>query len=569
MADLLITPGAERGAGPRPGGRRRLSVWSAGALVVAALVALPVAAVLSRLALPSDGAWAHLAETWLATYLTNSLLLAAGVVALATAIGTGAAWLVAAFDFPGRRIFELALILPMTVPGYIIAYVYFDLLSYAGPVQSALRAATGWGRGDYWFFPVASLPGAILLMALVLYPYVYLLARAAFVAQSVHLMEAARGLGHGPVSAFARVALPMARPAIAAGAAFVAMETLADYGTVLHLGVPTLTTGIFRAWFSGGSAVTAAQLAALLLGIVALVVLLEKTARAGRRYAGDSGGRAPVIGRRRLPAWGAGLAMLACAAPVVLGFLVPVAELLRLSVVAGDPMWGPRFFAFARNSLVLAGSAAAIVVALGLFLAYARRLDGGWPVRAAVQIAAFGYAIPGAVIAIGVLMPLGWLDRTLDSLARDAFGLSTGLLLSGTIVGLLFAYTVRFLAIGLSSVEAAMARIPPSLDEAARTLGAGAGRTLLAVHLPLLRPGILSAAILLFADVMKELPATLIVRPFNLDTLAVRVFRLAADGRLGEASTAALTIVAAGILPVALLARAMHGRGGGAGGRGA
>ncbi|MCL4189019.1 MAG: iron ABC transporter permease [Rhodobacteraceae bacterium] len=559
MSELQVIPDA----GARPpsaGGRGRRPglVWSIGAVAIAALILLPVVAVLVRLAQPSDGVWDHLAATLLPVYVVNSLALVAGVVSLAVAIGVGAGWLVAAFDFPGRRVFEWALILPMTVPGYVIAIVYFDLLTFAGPVQTALREATGWRRGDYWFPQVASLPGAAVLLALVLYPYVYLLARTAFLRQSRHLMEAARSLGIGPWAAFGRVALPLARPAIAAGAGFVAMETLADYGTVQHLGVPTLTSGIFRTWFAAGSPVAAAQLAALLLGFVAFVLVLERAGRAGRRYATDPGGRAAVIPRRRLGPAGAAAAAAACLVPVALGFLLPVAELARHHLATGDSMWGPRFFTFARNSLVLAGVAAAVILALGLFLAYARRLDGGRAVQAAIQAAGFGYAIPGAVIAVGVLFPLAWADRTLNAILGATLGLTPGLVFTGTIAALLFAYTVRFLAIALSSLEAGLARIPPSFDEAARSLGSGPAGALARVHLPLLRPSILSAAIFVFADVMKELPATLIVRPFNFDTLAVRVFRLAADARVAEASTGALVIVAAGIVPVVLLSRAMN-----------
>lgn len=560
---ILPAAGARPAAVPRPaGGVAR--IWSLGAIAIAALIAVPVVSVVARLAQPSDGVWAHLAATLLPAYLGNSLMLVAGVVALATAIGIGAGWLVAAFDFPGRRLFEWALILPMTVPGYVIAIVYFDLLAFSGPVQSWLRATFEWRRGDYWFPPVASLPGAAVLLAFVLYPYVYLLARTAFLRQSRHLMDAARSLGMGPWEAFGRVALPMARPAIAAGAGFVAMETLADYGTVQHLGVPTLTTGIFRTWFSAGSPVAAAQLAVLLLVFVAFVLALERAGRAGRRYAGDPGGRAAVMPRRRLGALGGTLAALACLVPVAVGFLVPVAELLRLHLAAGDSMWGPRFLAFATNSLTLAAVSAAVILALGLFLAYARRLDGGRAVQAAVQAAGFGYAIPGAVIAVGILAPLAWTDRVLAAAIEGLTGLSPGLIFTGTIAALVFAYSVRFLAIALSSVEAGLARIPPSFDEAARSLGSGAAGTLFRVHLPLLRPSILSAAIFVFADVMKELPATMILRPFNFDTLAVRVFRLAADARVAEASTGALVIVASGILPVILLSRAMNAPPGGA-----
>lgn len=542
--------------GPRR--RRIVSAWTIGALAVIAVIGLPVATVLTRVLVSSEGVWPHLLATVLPGYVGNTLLLVLGVVALAIVIGVTAGWLVAALEFPGRRIFEWALMLPLAMPGYVIAYVYFDRLSYWGPVQTGLRTAFGWGQGDYWFPRVASLQGATVLLALVLYPYVYLLARAAFLSQSLRLMEAARSLGQGPFAAFRLVALPMAWPAIAAGAAFVAMETLADYGTVLHLGVQTMTTGIFRTWFARGAPVAAAQLSALLLCFVAAAFLVERVLRGDRRFAGDTGGRSADIARVRLRPGAALLATLACAMPVLLGFVLPAAELLRLSIIAGDPLWGPRFFAFALNSLKMAGGAAALLVAIAVFLGYAKRLHGGPVIGAAMQFASFGYAMPGAVIAVGVLIPLAAFDNALDGWMRQSFGVSTGLLLTGTIAALMFAYVVRYLAVALKTVEATFARIPPSVDEAARSLGAGPLGTLWRVQLPLLRPGMLTAAIFVFADVMKELPATLIVRPFNFDTLAIRTFRLATDGRLEEASTAALMIVAVSILPVIVLSRAMN-----------
>ena len=538
--------------------RRRTSAWTLGALAIAALIALPIVAVVAQVFRPTGGAWAHLASTVLPLYLTNSLLLVVLTVTLASMIGVGAGWLIAGFEFRGRGVLQWALMLPMTMPGYVIAYVYYEQMAYAGPVQTTLRQIFGWGRHDYWFPQIASLPGAAVMLAAVLYPYIYLLTRAAFATQSLHLIEAARALGQSPRGAFFRVALPMARPAMVAGAAFVAMETLADFGTVSHLGVQTLTTGIFRTWFGRGEPIAAAQLAALLIGFVALALVLERILRGSRRYVGDPGGQSSTAAARQpLGGWRQAIVMALCAIPILGGFVLPVTDLVRRAVLVGDPMWGPRFFDFAANSLMLAGLAALVLLTLGLFLGYARRLDGGPLVRAALGIAGIGYAMPGAVIAVGVLLPLSWADQTLDSWMRASFGISTGLLLTGSYVGLIFAYAVRFLSISLNTIEASLQRIPPSLDDAARGLGSGPGRTLLTVHFPLLRGGLLSAAIFIFADVMKELPATLIVRPFNLDTLAIRTYRLASDGRLDEASTSALLIVALGIIPVVLLSRAM------------
>jgi iron(III) transport system permease protein len=538
--------------------RKRLTVWTVLAVLVAGVILLPIVTVLSRVFLPSDGVWPHLMDTVLPTYLRNSALMLIGVPSLAIVIGVVTGWLVAAFEFPGRRVFEWALMLPMAMPSYVIAYVYFDRLSSWGPIQSGLRDWFGWQIGEYWFPQVASVPGAIVLLSLVLYPYVYLLSRAAFIGQSQHLMDTARALGHTRTQAFIRVALPMAWPAVAAGAAFVAMETLAEYGAVVHLGVQTLTTGIFRTWFARGAPVAAAQLSALLLCLVAALFYVEHLIRGRRRFAGDSGGRAASLKRVRLGAGPAALAALACALPVLLGFVFPAWELVRLALIAGDPMWGPRFFRFVSNSLTMAGGAAVLLVSLSLFLAYARRLNGGPVVNLAIQAASLGYAIPGAVIAVGILIPMAAFDNTLDAAMRATFGMSTGLLLTGTIAALMFAYIVRYLAVALKTTEAAFTRIPRSMDDAARNLGVGTAGLLARVHIPLLRRGMLTAAIFVFADVMKELPATLIVRPFNFDTLAIRVYRLASDGRLEEASTSALMIVAVGILPVIILSRAMN-----------
>ncbi|MFN4058562.1 MAG: ABC transporter permease [Roseinatronobacter sp.] len=550
---------AEIATPPRRARSLRPSLWSVLALLVVAVIVLPVLTIASRVFVPSGGVWAHLSATVLPTYLTNSALLVLGVVTLALLIGVTTGWLIAAHDFTGRRVLEWALMLPLAMPGYVIAYVYFDRLSYWGPVQSTLRATFGWStRNDYWFPQIASLPGAIVLLSLVLYPYIYLLARAAFAGQSRQQLEAARALGHSRLSAFWRVALPLAWPAIAAGAAFVAMETLADYGAVLHLGVQTLTTGIFRTWFARGEPVAAAQLAALLLFIVGSLFVFERMVRGKRRFASDAGGRQASIARSRLAGWKGLAAFVVCFLPVTLGFLLPAAELVRLTLIAGDPLWGPRFFVFAANSLKMAGGAAVLLVMIAIFLAYAQRLHGGPLVGAAVQAASMGYALPGAVIAVGILIPMAAFDNALDAFMRQTFGYSTGLLMTGTLGALMFAYVVRYLAVALKTTEAAFARIPRTMDEAARNLGAGPAGVLARVHVPLLRRSVLTAAILVFADVMKELPATLIVRPFNFDTLAIRTFRLASDGRLEEAATAALMIVAVGILPVIILSNAMR-----------
>lgn len=526
-------------------------------MLIAGLVALPVLIVVSRIALPTEGVWAHLAATVLPEYLANTVQLIFGVGIGVLLMGVGSAWLVTMCRFPGSRVLEWALLLPMAMPAYVMAYVYTDLLQFVGPVQSGLRLLFGWTRHDYWFPEVRSLEGAAVLMALVLYPYVYLLSRAAFLEQSVCVLEVSRTLGRGPWRSFFEVALPLARPAIAGGLALALMEVLADFGTVHYFAIETFTTGIYRTWFALGQPVAAAQLAAVLMLFVLVLLLLERWTRRQARF------HHTTSRYRRLPTYrlcgGRGkMALVICSLPVLLGFVLPAAVLLRLAWQEGDPLLGPVFLRLAGNSFFCAGLTAMLAVVLALLLAYGQRLHPTPLVRGAVRVAAMGYAIPGSVIAVGVLIPFARFDNALDGVMRDLFGLSTGLLLSGTIVALLFAYLVRFLAVSFNTVEASLGKIRPTMDHAARILGHSPGRTLVRVHAPIMLGSICTAALLVFVDVMKELPATMIVRPFNFDTLAVRVYRLASDERLGEAATAALAIVVVGIVPVILLSYAIQ-----------
>ncbi|MCA8907369.1 MAG: iron ABC transporter permease [Rhodospirillaceae bacterium] len=535
---------------------RQPTAWSTAALVLAALVSLPVLVVASRIFVDTEGVWEHIATTVLPDYITNTLLLMVGVGTLAAACGVGAAWLVTMYRFPGVRIFEWALLLPLAVPAYVLAYVYTELFEYAGPVQTLLRDLFGWGHGDYWFPRIRSLEGAVVVFALTLYPYVYMLARAAFMEQSICALEVSRTLGRGPWRSFRDVALPLARPAIAAGTALVLMETISDYGTVYHFGVPTFTTGIYRAWFGMGEPVVAAQLAASMLVFVTVLVAAERFAR-GRQRFHHTTRRYQPIRRRPLGPMGAAIAVAVCVLPVALGFALPGAVLLQHAITQGDPHWGPRFFAYATNSFTLAAITALVAVAAAVVLAYAVRQNAGPLTRIAGRIAALGYAVPGSVIAVGVLIPFAGLDNAVDRFARDTFGISTGLVLTGTIAALVYAYLVRFLAVSVNTVEASLTKISTTMDHAARTLGAGPRETLVRVHAPIMRGSLLTAGLLVFVDVMKELPATMILRPFNFDTLAIRTYRLASDERLAEASTSALTIVLVGILPVILLSLAI------------
>ena len=533
----------------------RLSPLLIVGLVVAGLAAMPVSSVGLNLFVGGTSAtWAHLAQTVLSEYIANSLWLCLGVAVGVAVVGVTTAWLTAMHDFPGRRVFEWAMVLPLAVPAYVMAYVYTDFLQFVGPVQTALRETFGWEHGDYWFPDIRTLPGAVLMFVSVLYPYVYLLARSAFLERASGMLEAARTLGMGPWRAFFSVSLPLARPAIAAGIALALMETLADYGTVAYFAVNTFTTGIYRAWFSLGDRVAAAQLAAMLLGFVLLLLMVERVSRGRARYHDTTGRNRPLAGMR-LSGARALLASGLCLLPLLLGFLLPAGLLLKMALAEGDAQFGERFLVLSRNSFVLAGTTALLGVLLALLLAYGARLAKGGLAAGLNRLVGLGYAVPGAVIAVGVLIPVTRLDQWLAGQWESWFGNNPGLLLTGGIAALVYAYLVRFLAVALHTVESGLGKITSSMDDAARSLGLGQGASLRRVHAPLLRGSLLTAGLLVFVDVMKELPATLVMRPFNFDTLATQAYTLASDERLAEASTASLAIVAVGILPLILLSR--------------
>ena len=543
-----------------------LDRWSVGALVVALVVAAPVISVIALAFGPSENIWAHLAATVLPTYVRNTFWLMLGVGATSLVLGVGTAWLVTLCQFPGRRVFEWALLVPLAVPAYVIAYVYTDLLEFAGPIQSGLRAAMGWrSAGDYVFPEIRSLGGAIAMLSLVLYPYVYLLSRAAFHEQSICVIEVSRTLGRGPWRSFFTVALPLARPAIVAGLVLVLLETLNDFGTVDFFAVNTFSRGIFNVWLGMNNVSGAAQIASVLLVVVIALIALERLSRSRQRYHHTSS-KVRALPRYHLRRGAAAAAFAACAAPVSLGFVVPGAVLADLAAGHYAETLEDAFVTFVSNSLALSGLAAAVAVGLSLFMAYALRIGGGPILRGAVRLASLGYAVPGAVLAVGVMVPFGWLDNTVDAWARDNLGVSTGLVLSGTMFAVLFAYVVRFLAVSFGAIEASLAKVTPHMDQAARSLGASPAATLRRVHLPLIRGSMLTAALLVFVDAMKELPMTLMLRPFGFQSLATYVYQYAGDEQIERAALAALAIVAAGILPVIALslaiARSRPGHGG-------
>jgi iron(III) transport system permease protein len=496
----------------------------------------------------------HMAETVLPRYAWNSVWLALGVSLGVSLIGVPAAWFVTMCRFWGRPILEVALVLPIAIPAYVMAYAYTDFLQHSGPVQSALRETMGWGPRDYWFPSIRSLEGAILLFSFALYPYVYLLARAAFMGQSACAIETSRTLGCGPWTSFLRVSMPLARPAIAGGVALALMETLADFGTVAHFGVQTFTTGIDRAWRSMGDAVLAGQLSTMLLALVVVLLVIERTSRGRARFHHMTGRYRP-LDVYELKGWRMAGAILACSIPVVIGFALPVGILITLTVIDGHAAFGPRYLTLALNSVTLAGITAVLAVAVAAGLLYAARFEKGILAGFSVRLAGLGYAVPGSVIAVGILIPMAGFDRSVARFAESAFGLDIGLIFTGTIAALIFAYLVRFLAVSIQAVDGGLQRITPNMDAAARSLGAGLSASLTRVHAPMMRGSLLAAALIVFVDVVKELPATLLLRPFNFDTLAVEAYRLASDERLAEASTPALAIVAVGLLPVILLSR--------------
>lgn len=531
---------------------------TASASIIGLALALPVITILALAASPTQNIWPHLIATVLPGYLWQTLLLLLGVGLITFVVGTATAWLVTMCQFPLRRMFQWASLMPMAMPGYIVAYTYVDFLSYAGPLQSWLRPLFGWASpADYWFPEIRSLPGAIFVMSMVLYPYVFLTARASFLRQPATQIEVARALGQTPWGAFRRVALPMARPAIAVGVSLALMECLNDIGAAGFFGVRTLTLGIYSTWLSQGNLGGAAQISAVMLVFVFALLWMERAARRHQAFALPSQ-RPQGRARIRLQGWRKWLACLACVLPVFLGFVLPGLVLLNFASARLADAANLSYLRAVSHSLTLSATAAVIAVALALILAYANRLTHAGIMKYIIRLASVGYAVPGTVLGIGVLIPLAGFDNAVDGFMRENFGIVTGLLLSGSIVAITFAYVVRFLAISFGAIETGLQKVTPNVAAAARTLGRGPIAAFREVHLPLLRPALVTAALLVFVDCMKELPATLILRPFDFETLATTVFTLASLDQLEQSALPALTIVAAGLLPVILLSRTLR-----------
>ena len=513
--------------------------------VITLIFALPLLSIAAHLL--SGGTW----PSTLTLYVINTALLMAAVGLISALIGVSCAWLISAYDFPGRKWLSWALVLPIAAPAYIIAYVYADLLEFYGPVQSSIRHIFSWEQSEYWFPSIRNLPGAALMLSFVLYPYIYLLARASFLTQSQSQWWAARNLGLSARQAFFKVVLPTARPAIAGGSALVMMETLADFGVADFFAVPTFSVGIFRNWLIIGDKAAAMKLASVMLLAVIILITLEASTRRGTVANNDK-----TLGRvapARLMGGRALAATFICFLPVLIGLIIPCLRLAYFALLEGDAMAQSKLLTYAKNSFVLALIVGALALLIAVFLAYRKRSHPSKLLKSSIRLSTLGYALPGALLAVGLLSPLAWTDQRVSKMISAIFGGSPGLIITGTILALVYALSVRFLTVAFNTIEAGFSKIPASMEHASRSLGAHWAARMRLIFLPLLRPSLISAFILVFIDVMRELPATLIMRPFNFDTLATRVYWLASDERLSEASTAALIIILIGIVPTLYL----------------
>lgn len=536
--------------------RLRLNIWSFGAILIAALVLLPILSILWLAFTPEENAWPHLMATTLPRYVINTMVISLSVGFLSAAVGTGSAWLITMYRFPGARWLEWLLLTPLAIPAYVGAYALVDFLEYAGPLQTGLRSLFGWESArDYWFPEIRSRWAAIVVLGAALNPYVFLLARAAFREQSADAYEVARALGAGPFARFWRVGLPLARPAIAAGVAIVMMETVSDFGVVDYFAVQTLTTGIFTVWLESHNAGGAAQIALVILGFVFLLAALEKIGRSRSRFYRMSRQSRPVE-PRQLDRWGGVAALAACSVPFIIGFVLPVSVLVS-HALSKPEYWLSNGLVSALINTLTVGSIAALVTVLGaMFLVYGVRLSGNMLARKLMPVTTIGYAAPGAVLGIGILIPMAAADNAMADGVLALTGWDPGLVMTGTAFAVIYAYCVRFFAIAQGATDAAIERVSPNIPMAARSLGRSAGSTLSEVYFPLIRGSVGTALLLVFVDSVKELPATLLLRPFNYGTLATRVYEQASLEQLGQAAPPALMVIAVGLCAVALMARA-------------
>ena len=543
-----------RWRGVTTGGQGTSRVWLLAPALLAALIGVPLLVVGVHVGALTTPEVRHLAQTVLARYVTNTVALVAVVAALTAGGGVTTAWLTTAFEFPGRRFLSWLLILPLALPTYIAAITYAGVFDFTGPVQLLLRRGFALPAGSYPTLDMQTFPGLCFVLTVTLYPYAYLTSRAVFARQSAAVLEIARSHGYSGMQAFRHAVLPLARPGIAAGMVLVAMETLGEYGASHYFGVDTLTIGIFRAWFALGSVQAALSLAAVLLLVVAIIVAAERWQRRRARYHAPGAVRRPMP-RTRLRGRTAALACAGCAVPVLLGFVVPVAQLLWWGLQSWARAASWQLLGYLGTSIGLAAAASLVILVLAVLVAYATRIRAGRMIGSVARWTTSGYAVPGAVLAVGIATAYTWLDHRIIGASRLLFGVSPGLIVTGTALALLAGYVVRFFAVGYHAIDSGFCGVTTRFDEVARAAGMRPRQALLRVGLPSLRPALIGAAMLLLVDILKELPLTMILRPFNLETLATRVFRLAGNEMIAEAAIPALLIVAIGVLPVILLQR--------------
>lgn len=531
--------------------RRNVNPWIIGVFLITLLVSLPLLFIAPEMLTKGSEVWRHMLHNLVPVYVKNTTLLMTGVAVITFIIGVGSAWLVSMYQFPGRRVFSWALILPLSIPAYISGFAWAGFLDYTSPLYSFFRHHFQTDTGAYLFFNILSMPGAIAVLSFALYPYVYLITKAYFARQSTMLFEVSASLGRGPWGTFFRAALPLARPAIMAGISLALMEVLNDYGLVRYFGIDTFTTGIFSAWFSFADTSAALKLSGYLMMFVLFLLVAERLQRGKLRYADTSG---KYIGEqpRQLKGVWRFLVIIFLMLPLLAGFLIPFGMLLYWSIQTMGLFMEAHFWHLIKNSLVLSSLAAALVMVTALLVAFTVRTFPNWYIRLSAKISTLGYAIPGAVVAVGIMIPLIWIDHRLVSL-----NLTSKYIITGTWIALLYAYLVRFMAVGYNSIESGMQKISISMDEASRSLGLSVWDTMRKVNIPLLRSSMITAFLLVFIDVLKELPLTLILRPFNFDTLAIRAFEYASDERVAEAGPAAMIIVLTGFIPVVFLYKLM------------
>jgi len=532
-------------------------LWLLFLLLISFLIFLPIVTIFTGAFESTNDNWEHIKKVILPEYIYNSLLLTLGVSLGSLLLGIPTAWLTAVCSFPFKRTIVMMLILPMAMPAYIIAYTYTGLLDFSGPVQSELRNFMGWEYGDYYFPEIRSISGAVVMLSLVLYPYVYLLARATFLNQSANVIEVSRLLNSGPWESFIRIALPLSRPAVIVGLSLVVMETLADYGTVSYFGVSVFTTGIFRTWFGLGDYSTASKMAVLLLIFIFLLVLAERSSRKKSKYYNSVGTKTRFTGYK-LTKYRLFIVFLICLFPIIFGFILPIIQLSIWAYLTWENSIGNKFVELFYNSVTLSAIASIVSLITAFSITYCQRILPTRKIKLVVRLTSLGYALPGTIIAVGVIIPLAFIDHKIDTFSNIYLNISTGLIFSGSIVAIQFAYLVRFLSISINTIESGLEKIRPNMDKSSYSLGVSSEQTFIRIHLPILKISVLTSILLVFVDVIKELPATLILRPFDFNTLAVKAYELASDERLTDASIPALAIILAGLLPLIFISNSIN-----------